>query len=170
MKYIDKTYFQGIIAIPNKDEEFVQLGQLIKDSSNLIIKDVLGYDLLKQLLDANLNDTTSKFYKLMYGTEYTVNGVVCKWKGFINDEKQSLLAYYTFYKWADSEWLLNFGGGSGTIIPDNAIIENQTMRIVRVEQLIEKEIRELYDWIYYEKPFGEFDFIYKFKNPVTWLF
>ena len=172
MKYIDKTYFKNQTSIPNQNESFVGLDDIIKSGTKEILIKTVGHaiwDLLQT--STNYDDTDSSLYKLLCGETYTDNdGVVCRWEGLVNSDKHSFISDYCWLKWSEENWLLNFGGGSGTIEPSEATVKNQNIRRAKVEADMEKGIKSLYDWIYYTEPFNDFEFVYDFKNPVSWLF
>ncbi len=180
MKLIDKTYFQNLIAIPDMDEQWNDVFTLIKNSSEKILIESLGYMLFKELSDDFPTDSETDLYKLWFGADYEVNGITYNWKGFVNDRKLSMLAYASFYDWAAESWLLNSGSGTLVKQPEFWEVRNQKIRMAKVHNLMEDEIACMYNFIYYHiESFTDYGFSivgtelqvpYTFKRLNQWGF
>lgn len=119
--FIDRTYFVGEINIPNSDKNEIVINQAIGQYEKEILIELLGYKLYS-LLKSDLSDSepqTQRFIDLVNGKEYeaTIGGktTLLEWPGLKNDEtKQSLIAYYVFYKMVERE--VTHLSGTGIII------------------------------------------------------
>jgi len=122
--FIDSTYFVGGINIPNlvgTNSNTTALAQAIAQYEEEILIDLIGYKLYS-LLIADLDENKapqSQIYKdLVNGAEFTHSfaGVetLLKWKGLKNASKQSLLAYYTFFKYVERD--VTHLSGAGVIL------------------------------------------------------
>ena len=98
MSFIDKTYFVHEINIP--DSDYSGLTAYITRYEKEVLQKLLGYELWKAL-DDDLVDgepQTQRFIDLVDGKDYTLSsGETIRWNGLRNDDKVSLIAYYTFY-------------------------------------------------------------------------
>lgn len=168
METISKSYFIDLISIPNLDTQFANIDTEMLKYSTELLKKVLGYDLWKKLIAANPSDNTTDYGKLYYGTEYTVDDIVYKWNGFVNSDKISPLADYTFIQYNEGQWVVN--GSHGTTIPTPELSElnGSANRMVKVWQRMEKQIQSLYDYMYrselYQDLVGDGYAPYKFEN------
>jgi len=103
--FIDTSYFIGEINFPNIAANTVSLTQAIGQYEKEILIELLGYKLYSLLIaDQNkaVEDQEQKYIDLVNGAEFThvFNGVemLLKWEGLKNTQKQSLIAYYVYYK------------------------------------------------------------------------
>lgn len=119
---IDYTYFKSDIQIPNLDKTWVleNLNNFITEYEKTILVDLLGYDLYKKFIEG-VEANEQIYLDLRDGKEYTVeysgSDYTVKWAGLKNDEKISLLAYFTyFYLVRDNQIPLT---GTGTVINAN---------------------------------------------------
>lgn len=114
--FIDNTYFVGEIAIPNQTgtiSNATAITQAIGQYEKEILISLLGYKLYS-LLIADLSEglPQTQIYKdLVDGAEFEFNGILLKWNGLKNSDKQSLIAYYTYYKMIERETVHNSGIG-----------------------------------------------------------
>ena len=86
--------------------------------------DLLGYELNK-LLEADLDEgvpQTQRFKDLVNGAEFTHpnTGQLLKWIGFVNTEKESLLAYYIYFNYVYNNNIHLSGVGSVDVQAQNA--------------------------------------------------
>lgn len=113
MAFIDNTYFVGEIAIPNQtgvNSNANSISQAINQYEKEILISLLGYKLYS-LLIADLNvegKPQTQIYKdLVNGAEFdhTLGNqtTLLRWNGLVNLELQSLIAYYTYYKFVERE-------------------------------------------------------------------
>ena len=100
---IDDTYFKGVISLPVAQQDSANYDKLIADTQRDILIKALGYDLYKQFITAiEGGSPAQKWIDIKDGKEYNVEDskgrtVLVKWPGLVNDEKISLLAYFSFY-------------------------------------------------------------------------
>jgi len=100
---IDSTYFINELFVPNLERAGTseKLSNLITKYQRKILIDALGMDLYLAL-NTNYNSSVQdKWYELVHGLEYDIDygegDYTMKWNGLVNTEKESLLAYFTFY-------------------------------------------------------------------------
>ena len=121
--FIDNTYFVGEINIPNltgTQSNAVNLAQAIAQYEEEILIDLLGYKLYSLLVaDLQNGEPQSQIFKdLVNGAEFTHSfqnvSTTLKWKGLKNTSKQSLLAYYVFYKYVERD--VTHLSGAGVVL------------------------------------------------------
>ncbi|MBV5335114.1 MAG: hypothetical protein JZU49_04840 [Sulfuricurvum sp.] len=116
--FIDSSYFVGEINIPNADKNATSLTQAIGQYEKEILIQLLGYKLYAALVaDCTNGVPANQIYKdLVEGAEFTIaeSDVTLKWEGLKNDSKQSLLAYFTFYKYVERD--ITHLSGTGVIL------------------------------------------------------
>lgn len=99
MSIISNLYFVKDISIPQTD--FSNLNNDIAKYEPEILRELLGYELAKLVIDSPASPTRIK--ELVEGKEYTVSfndrDQKVKWNGFANSELISLIAYYVYYWW-----------------------------------------------------------------------
>lgn len=114
MPFIDSTYFVGEINIPNKTgtvSNDTAITQAITQYEKEILIQLLGYKLYSLLIADCTGEggvpVTQIYIDLVNGAEFTHayqgQDIVLKWEGLKNTAKQSLIAYYTFYKYVERE-------------------------------------------------------------------
>jgi hypothetical protein len=146
---LDRTYFEsGISQVPNLDDETIDIAKAIGDYSKGFYANYLGYDLYKQLEAAVYTDTTTEFYKLVYGSEYTVDGIIYKWDGLFNSEKQSPLADHVWLNYMPTIWVGNTPSGAMQGMNEELRYGNTRILQARVELHREEQIRAMYAYIY----------------------
>lgn len=144
MYLIDETYFQRELFVPNADDQdrsaYNDLQQFIDEKSRLLLKEVLGYSLFKDL-DDNItngvldNNAPQKWKDLVNGKEYVKNGYTYYWQGLLITEgafKKSLLANFVFYHWLYYNQSTMSGVGEVVLNAKNAININSTQRLTSV--------------------------------------
>lgn len=116
MALIDSTYFTGSINIPNATSD-AALAQAIDQYEKEILIQLLGYKLYSLLVADCTNGVpaTQKYLDLVNGKEFTheINGedITLKWEGLKNTAKQSLIAYYVFYRYVERDVTRLYGAG-----------------------------------------------------------
>jgi hypothetical protein len=130
MSFTTGAYFKNDIAIPNitKDGGVTYSTAIVaaidKYESEIRI-DLLGYELNKAL-EADLNGSgvpqTQRFIDLVNGAEFTHPDTeqLLKWIGFVNTEKESMIAYYVYYNYVYYKNFHLSGIGSTKIKSENA--------------------------------------------------
>jgi len=105
MSFIDSTYLHGEIAYPNLTDNASMLTSAITQYEKEILISALGYKLYSLLISDcdNFVPATQKYKDLVNGSEFehesiTGETITLKWEGLKNTQKQSLIAYYVFYK------------------------------------------------------------------------
>jgi hypothetical protein len=130
MSFTTGAYFKNDIAIPNitsdggtsYDADIISA--IAKYESEIRI-DLLGYELNKAL-EADLNGSgvpqSQRFIDLVNGAEFThpETEQLLKWIGFVNDEKESMIAYYIYYNYVYYNNIHLSGVGSVDVQAQNA--------------------------------------------------
>lgn len=144
MYIIDSTYFIEDRLIPNLGAGAgkINIDRLIQGEVHSLLESVLGYTAYKDLVE-NLTDkgetkpeTDVKWKELIEGKEYTKDDKIRYFKGLkyqVGTSKNSLLAYYVFYKWIKQNVSQNSGvGGEVVLTSKNAINVGLTAKLVDV--------------------------------------
>ena len=143
MSLIDSTYFTGEILITNKSAISVDLTQAITQYEKEILISLLGYELYK-LVTENQNDEPYK--SLIEGAEFelTFNGITqtLKWEGLKNSIKESLIAYYVYYKYQERNYIQNTGVGTVQASAENSELVSPYSKMVNAWN----KMIELYGW------------------------
>lgn len=99
---IDSTYFKGEILLTNKTALADDISEAIARYEKEILVSLLGYRTYKDMI---LNPEIEPYKSLIEGAEYesTFDGIthLQKWNGLKNTDKESLIAYYVFYKYQE---------------------------------------------------------------------
>jgi len=110
MSFIDSTYLNGEIAYPNLSDNATMLAAAITQYEKEILISALGYKLYSLLIAdcSNFVPATQKYKDLVDGKEFqhesiTGDTITLKWEGLKNTQKQSLIAYYVYYKLLERE-------------------------------------------------------------------
>ena len=99
MSLIDQTYFTGTIAIPASKYE--PIPGVIDRYEPQLITDLFGYELAKLIKNYDPLTSEQRIIDIVQGKEFTTRGGdLQKWNGLVNIEKESVIAYWVFYKWA----------------------------------------------------------------------
>lgn len=146
--FIDSTYFVGEINIPNIAANATSLAQAIGQYEKEILIDLLGYKLYSLLVTDCTGEggvpVTQIYLDLVNGAEFThtFSGVetTLKWNGLKNTAKQSLIAYYVYFKYVERE--VTHLSGTGVIMTPSG----KGLRASSVNKLIAawERMRELY--------------------------
>ena len=119
MSLIDQTYFKGTIAIPASKYEPIQ-GVIDKYEPQLIT-DLFGYELAKLIKDYDPLISEQRIIDIVQGKEFTTRGGYLQmWNGLINSEKESVIAYYVFYKWAIEREIISTRSAAIKPTPENS--------------------------------------------------
>jgi len=150
MAFIDNTYFVGEITIPDiagLNSNATALTQAIDQYEKEILISLLGYKLYSLLmadLDEDGKPQTEPYLSLVNGAEFdhVCDGetVLLKWNGLVNTDRQSLIAYYAYYKYVERQ--TTHLSGVGTILPGS----EKGGRVSPVNKMINawERMRELY--------------------------
>ena len=119
MSLIDQTYFKGTIAIPASKYEPIQ--GIIFRYKNQLIAVLFGYELAKLIKDYDLLTSEQRIIDIVHGKEFTTRGGdLQKWSGLVNIEKESVIAYYVFYKWAIEREIIATRSAAVKPTPENS--------------------------------------------------
>jgi len=136
MALIDSTYFVLDIAIP--DSEYSNLDEYIVKYEREILMRLFGYELYTFVAAYNPN-SEQRIKDIVLGKEYTVNGKLAKWNGLINDDKESLIAYYTYYWYVRNNATTLQTTGMMKMVSENAApvsaIQKLSAAYIRFEEL-----------------------------------
>lgn len=164
MPFIDASYFVGEINIPNVSASGVSAGltQSIAQYEKEILISLLGYKLYSLLiadLDGDGLPQTAKYTNLVDGAEFThtIDGedITLMWGGLKNAQKQSLIAYYVYYKYVERD-ITHLSGSGISMSPEG----KGWKRASSVNKMVSawERMRELYgklpvgNRVYYTKP------------------
>jgi hypothetical protein len=131
---VDNLYFINDISIPNLDRtgEDSTLNALIKKYQEDILIKLMGYELYSLYIAAT---DTGRFAAITNGAEFTFafNGrtVKRKWKGLVNDDRESLIAYYVYVYWLKK--IQTVTTGIGEMDPDTLVGD----RVISVDKYVE---------------------------------
>lgn len=108
MSLIDYTYFIRDINVPlngttDSDPAYQDLSQSITKYENEVLQHLLGYTLWKEFkAEIDAESYSTKWANFKDGAEFsfTFNGqtINTKWEGLVNSEKESLIAYYVYFR------------------------------------------------------------------------
>ena len=119
MSLIDQTYFTGTIAIPASKYEPIQ--GIIDRYENQLITDLFGYELARLIKDYDPLISEQRIIDIVQGKEFpTRGGDLQMWNGLINSEKESVIAYYVFYKWAIEREIIATRSAAVKPTPENS--------------------------------------------------
>ena len=103
---IDSTYFIGDILLTNKTDLATDISEAISRYEKEILISLFGYKLYKQLV---ATPTVEPYKSLIEGAEFemTFDGItqLQKWNGLKNSDKESLIAFYTYYKYQERNFV-----------------------------------------------------------------
>jgi len=129
MSFTTGAYFKNEIAIPNITTDggatySADIISAISKYESEIRIDLLGYELNKAL-EADLSNgvpQTQRFIDLVNGAEFTHPDTeqLLKWIGFVNTEKESMIAYYIYYNYVYYNNVHLSGVGSVSPLAENA--------------------------------------------------
>ncbi len=99
MSLIDETYFVSDISLPGQVLEgtYANITNYISKYERKALINLLGYDLYKELKAEIDAGEYTDWGGLVNGAEFTTDdGYTVKWEGLINDNKESLIAYFVY--------------------------------------------------------------------------
>ena len=119
---IDSTYFINDISLPTDEGNYLnKLNYWITKVEKKILIDCLGYELWS-LFNAELpTPTTARYTAILDGAEYTnSNGYLDYWNGLANTDKESFLAYFTYFYYVKNAQKSASGQGTTSNLFENA--------------------------------------------------
>lgn len=129
MNFTTGSYFKNEIAIPNITSDggatySAEITAAIDKYEPEIRIDLLGYELNKALEDDLIAGIpqSDRFKALVNGSEFVHpdTGQLLKWIGFVNDEKESMIAYYIYYNYVYFRHSKLSGVGTTDLKAENA--------------------------------------------------
>jgi len=128
---IDNTYFIGDISLPI-DQVAGKITQCIKTYEPEILKAVLGFDLYKNyLIGLAENPILSKWTDLQNGKDFQVDSIWYNWRGFLNTNKESIIAFYVWLKFVQTDGSYISGAGIKQTESENSTVDN-TYRLLTI--------------------------------------
>lgn len=99
MSLIDPAYFVRDLALPTGKYDTIQA--YIDRYEEEIIYSLFGHTIGGLVIDYDSETSDQRIIDLVEGKEYTPTGedYLIKWKGLINEEKRSFIAYWIYYSW-----------------------------------------------------------------------
>lgn len=146
---LDTSYFIGNLKIPIDESGILaKLNQAIKIYEPEILQKVLGYDLYRSFLYGLLEDPIlPKWTDLQNGKEYQIDGIYKNWRGLLNVNKDSLIAYYVWLKFVQSDGSYISGSGIVQSKSENSEVDLTYKSIaINYNRMIEM-VKELNDFI-----------------------
>lgn len=142
-----------------------------------VLIDLLGYPLYKDLqAEIDADSYSTRWDRFVNGHEYTIDyageETTVRWNGLINDDKQSLLAYFIFYYYLKFHTTFTSNRGQLLANSENAEAHNPAQIMSNAWNLG----RELYGVIDSEKIVpSAYNFLYNFEDDETdgfegWIF
>lgn len=131
MSIIDDSYLTGEILITNKDKLATVLQLSINKYEKEILISLLGYKLYDLMIN---NENTEPYKSLIEGAafEMTFDGITqtLRWEGLKNSAKESLIAYYVYYKYQEREFIKPSGVGTVKPKAENSVIVSPYPKMV----------------------------------------
>lgn len=153
---IDTSYFFGDCAIGQLSEQSVQdkVTWFISQYEPEILTALLGYETYKAFTDGlKVTPIDPKWTNLQDGVEYTdIAGITKKWRGLktVNGTfKESLIAYYVYYKIRKQDATNTSGAGTETEVQSqNSTPVTPAAKMVKAWNRMVVINRELFDFMY----------------------
>lgn len=130
---VDESYFINDIAIANTANASALAGlnsAIVKYEKEALLS-MLGYELYQLFID---NPAVQIYLDIMDGKEFSFEfggkTITRKWVGLANDEKESLLAYFTYVKYETDRNTKNSSVGHITPNVENAIQDSPRAQYV----------------------------------------
>lgn len=137
--FVDKSYFIGTINLPKSDLTVENLELFITQFEEDVLIKLLGYTLYKEVIE-NQNDEPYK--SLIEGKEYEIeyNGETrkVKWNGLKNDDKVSLIAFYTYCYFMSNEVSSTQTTGEKKSITENSKEASVALKVMRANSNFEE--------------------------------
>lgn len=176
MSFIDYTYFINDISVPATTFGSDSFASVINRYEPEILKQLLGYDLYKALiddLDGNYVPQSARFLALVNGADFSFTygayTISTRWNGFKNAEKISLIAYYVYYSQKNQNENFNSGAGIANPKLENADKINPVPKLVDIynkcDELYGDIPNSLLRGRYYNKDYPYFTTV---NNPI-WI-
>lgn len=147
---IDDTYFIREISIPTDNDNYLnKLNSQIEWVEKRYLEKALGYELYS-LFNAELpTPTTQRYIDILDGVEYTsdTTGRLEKWNGLKNTNKDSFLAYFTYYYYLENAKTSASGQGTTSNQFQNSEKISPNFKQVLAYNLAVEGYNKLYDFM-----------------------
>lgn len=135
MSLIDQSYFQAELVIANlgSNSNSANLDLFIKKYEKEVLIKLLGlktYEDFKTATNPSI-PLVSPWKELVEGENYTYDGKLRQWIGFVNDEKQSIIANYVYFHWNRNLAYQSVGIGTVQQKAENANVVSPIQKMVR---------------------------------------
>jgi len=135
---IDTTYFIRDLTLPI-DQVSAELTTYINTYEPELMTKILGYELYDNFLAALAGTPGTEWTNLRDGCEYDIGSITYKWRGFVNTNKESIIANYVWYQFVcNSDF---YQSGFRKVNTDSSILVNPRPKQVKV-------YNQMVDWIY----------------------
>jgi hypothetical protein len=128
---IDSTYFKGDILLTNKTDLASDISEAISRYEKEILINLLGYKTYKSMV---ASPTVEPYKSLIEGAEFemTFDGItqLLKWEGLVNSDKLSLIAFYTYYKYQERNFVKPSAIGTVKAKAENAEVVTPIWKMV----------------------------------------
>ena len=147
---ITPSFFVDDISIPNNMSPMVfeRINGFINKFEPRLLRDLLGNELYELLL----SEKSERMESLINGTNFIgYEGYNDYWEGLVHDKEQSLIAYYVYYQFEESNATQSVG--LGTTIPNN----NAQKAVTPADKMIgawnnmSNSIKDLTRFLWYSK-------------------
>ncbi len=125
MSLIDKTYFRIDISVP--EDKYSPIQDLIERYEKEVLISLLGLELYRKVVDTG--NTDPEIVAIREGKDYTVDDVLYRWNGLVNDDKISLISYYIYYWYVRLNLSETANIGEVQALPEIALIANASLKI-----------------------------------------
>lgn len=146
MSLIDASYFINDINIPTN--EFETLQPLIDRYENDFLVVLFGYELAQQIKDYDEMTSDQRIIDIVEGAAFSLvldnMSRIVKWRGLINEELRSIIAYHIFYWYVrDNATVLS---SIGMIKPqgENSQMADNSMKLMAANRSMVNEFEMLY--------------------------
>lgn len=136
MSLIDITYFYGEINIAQIDNATVSstVNDFIKKYEPKCLKQLLGVGFALEFMaqvDPVSGPVEQRWLDLLNGKTYEYQGRTYQWMGFVNEDKESILANYVYYWWIRKEVQQTTGMGQVKPSGENGSITSSKNTTIR---------------------------------------
>jgi len=150
MAIIDYTYFVGDINLPTDNTNYRnKLNLYIDRAQKKYLTFALGYELYTLFIADLPTPIEQRFTDMLEGVEYTdSSGLLTKWDGLKNDEKDSFLAYFTAFAYSLNSQEYESGNGMKANMSENSDRVSPVQFQKTAYNLGVKNYQKFYDFLY----------------------
>lgn len=154
---INKDYFEREQYIPSKDSPAVaqEIADYISQYEPIFLQKAMGYSFYATFYAAinveSENDVPQRFKDIIYGADFTVNGVPSRWFGLKQPElKKSLIAQYVYTRIMRQKMTETAGFGEVSINSENAKQASPLPKMVTQWNLVIDGVETLQKFLRYK--------------------